>query len=207
MSEIDADLEERLRLFLRRRMEASWQAASDPLLPRAPGHHRRGLWAVLGGSLGVAAIALALVLILAPTAQPAGLTRSSVIAPGKVKIEAVFRGQGRLASSPVPNWVASVADSQKWLVSTPGGQSIQVRGLEVTAAYYVANATSVKIFNEGHYSSPGAPQDVWIVVIEAPPQAGFSAISGNAVINASTRQAVEGDFFATLAKPGPSPTS
>ena len=104
-------------------------------------------------------------------------------------------------------WVASVADSQKWLVSTPGGQSIQVRGLEVTAAYYVANATSVKIFNEGHYSSPGAPQDVWIVVIEAPPQAGFSAISGNAVINASTRQAVEGDFFATFAKPGPSPTS
>jgi hypothetical protein len=145
-------------------------------------------------------IAVALVFALAVRHQAPVSDRSYVVGPGKVRIEAVSTSQGRLTSDQVPAWVESAAASLKWQVQGSSGQpSGQVTGLQATAGYYIANATSVKIYDEGQYSSPGQPQDLWIVVIEAPPQSGFASITGNAVINASTRQVVETDFFATIA--------
>ncbi|MGH7692954.1 MAG: hypothetical protein ACREOA_09615 [Candidatus Dormibacteria bacterium] len=158
--------------------------------------------------LAIAAVAVTLLLTLTPQRPSTGLTRSVVTAPGHIKIEALAASSGRLTSDRVPNWVVAVATAQKWAITNPSGQPAgQVTGLEVTAGYYVADATLVKIFDEGQYQTPNQPQDVWVVVIEAPPQSGFSAISGNAVINAATRQVVESDFFATLApKSGPGPS-
>ncbi|MGC2192398.1 MAG: hypothetical protein WA751_08705 [Candidatus Dormiibacterota bacterium] len=200
MTNGDLELEERLRRYLRHRMEAAARVNSQPLLPTRAGVRRRSRRAALVAGLGVAVIAAALVFALAFRHQAPGSDRSYVVGPGKVRIEAVSTSQGRLTSDQVPDWVESAAASLKWQVQSPSGTpSGQVTGLEITAGYYIANATSVKIYNEGRYSSPGQPQDLWIVVIEAPPQSGYSSITGNAVINASTRQVVETDFFATIA--------
>ncbi|MHB8556143.1 MAG: hypothetical protein ACYDCB_10895, partial [Candidatus Dormibacteria bacterium] len=116
MTSVDADLERRLRQYLHRRMEGAARRTSQPVLPTADGARRRIPWAACVAGLGVAVIAMALVLNLPARHLDAALTQSSVVGPGNVKIEAVSVSQGRLTSDQVPGWVVTVATTQKWQI-------------------------------------------------------------------------------------------
>lgn len=148
---------------------------------------------------GVVVITSALIaLTLLSPAEAA--RRSTVVAAGHVTIQAVSKTTGKLTKTRIPSWVVRVATHDKWALHNAAGKLTgYVRGLKVSSGYYVADATSINISNQGQALSTGAPHNVWVLLMVAPHQGQFSKITGNEVINAYTRQVMENAFFANVA--------
>ncbi len=204
MKSSDDELEIRLSSFLTNRMDAALLRARATSTRPGVLTRRKGRWhprlAVPMALVMAAIVSLGVVARL----QPVGLTTSSVVAPGGVRIQATSATDGLLTSETLPNWVAKVALQAHWPPSDGGPP---VHGLQVTGGFYVAGARTVKIDATSAYSSTG-PQDLWVVLVSGPPQDGWKSVVGSAIINAASRRVMALQLLESNPSPGhSSPTT
>ncbi len=199
----DPEFERRLRSFLDQRMESSARrtTTSWSLGDRRVGNRARFGLVPTGLTAAVVVVALGLAVWL----QPAQLTYSSVVAPGLGRIQVASATQGRLVSQFVPGWVTRAALAAPWTGGVNGTKStrrVRIEHLRITGGFYVAGAKSVRIDTQSSYSST-SPQNLWIVTLAAPPQAGWNSVVASAIINANTRRVMSTSALESVA-PTPS---
>ncbi|MGH7665821.1 MAG: hypothetical protein ACREN1_00670 [Candidatus Dormibacteria bacterium] len=68
--------------------------------------------------------------------------------------------------------------------------SLPLQSPSVGATVYLAGATSVTVAGQQHAYTSSTPTNVWVVQIVAPPQGGYTSVTGVVIVDATTHQSL-----------------